>query len=118
MPFARRDLERLRLLLLAQRRLRETDVPQPSRQSIASKSYFEDAVRWLEIHGGPDGRELGERWRALAAAPAAAGPQAAVEPGAVEPGAAEPAGSGRNGQRRRRRRRRRRRPRSEPAAPA
>src|SRR5262249_40016732 len=50
LPFARRDLERLRLLLLAQRRLRETDVPQASRQSIAAKSYFEDAVRWLEIH--------------------------------------------------------------------
>ncbi len=118
LPFARRDLERLRLLLLAQRRLRETDVPQPSRQSIASKSYFEDAVRWLEIHGGPDARELGERWRALAAAPAASAPPAALEPGAVEPGTAEPAGSARNGQRRRRRRRRRRRPRSEPAAPA
>jgi poly(A) polymerase len=113
LPFARRDLERLRLLLLAQRRLRETDVPQPARQSIASKSYFEDAVRWLEIHGGRDGRELGAHWRALPAAPAASAPQASVEPAA-----ADNAGSGRNGQRRRRRRRRRRRPRSEPAAPA
>jgi poly(A) polymerase len=113
LPFARRDLERLRLLLLAQRRLRETDVPPASRQSIAAKSYFDDAVRWLEIHGGPDARELGARWRALAAAPAPPASEAAPEPGA-----AEREGAGRDGQRRRRRRRRRRRPRSEPAAPA
>jgi poly(A) polymerase len=113
LPFARRDLERLRLLLLAQRRLRETEVPQASRQSIAAKSYFEDAVRWLEIHGGPDARELGAHWRALAAAPAPPPSEAAPEPGS-----AEREGAGRDGQRRRRRRRRRRRPRSEPAAPA
>jgi len=111
LPFARRDLERLRLLLLAQRRLREADGPLAARQSMAAKSYFEDALRWLEIHGGPDGRELGARWRELASQPL---PAAAV---AAAPEAAEPAASG-NGPRRRRRRRRRRRPRSEPAPPA
>jgi poly(A) polymerase len=114
LPFARRDLERLRLLLLAQRRLREADGPPAARQSISSKSYFEDAVRWLEIHGGPDGRELGARWRELAALPVPAG-----EPTAhAAPPTGPEAAAGDNGQRRRRRRRRRRRPRSEPTAPA
>jgi len=114
LPFARRDLERLRLLLLAQRRLREADGPLAARQSIVSKSYFEDAVRWLEIHGGPDGRELGARWRELAATPVPAGEARAH---AAPPTGPEAAAGG-NGQRRKRRRRRRRRPRSEPAAPA
>jgi len=115
LPFARRDLERLRLLLLAQRRLREADGPlAAARQSIVSKSYFEDAVRWLEIHGGPDGRELGARWRELAASPVPAGEEQAQ----LAPHTGTDAGAGGNGNRRRRRRRRRRRPRSEPAAPA
>jgi poly(A) polymerase len=114
LPFARRDLERLRLLLLAQRRLREADGPLAARQSIASKSYFEDAVRWLEIHGGPDGRELGARWRELAALPVPAGETTAHAAPPTGPEAA----AGDDGQRRKRRRRRRRRPRSEPTAPA
>jgi len=114
LPFARRDLERLRLLLLAQRRLREADGPLAARQSIASKSYFEDAVRWLEIHGGPDGRELGAHWRGLAAAPVSAGER----PAHTAPPTGPEAAAGDDGHRRRRRRRRRRRPRSEPTAPA
>jgi poly(A) polymerase len=114
LPFARRDLERLRLLLLAQRRLREADAPLAARQSIVSKSYFEDAVRWLEIHGGPDGRELGAGWRELATLPVPAGEHRAHAAPTTGPEAA----AGGDGQRRRRRRRRRRRPRSEPAAPA
>jgi poly(A) polymerase len=112
LPFARRDLERLRLILLAQRRLREAHGPGSARM-IASKSYFEDAVRWLEIHGGEDGRDFGGQWRELAARL----PELPVE----EPEAAEPApdrsGPPGEGGRRRRRRRRRRRP-TEPAPPA
>jgi len=69
LPFARRDLERLRLLLLAQRRLREADGPLAARQSIASKSYFEDAVRWLEIHGGPDEEHASARRAGSRSAP-------------------------------------------------
>jgi hypothetical protein len=79
-----------------------------------SKGYFEDAVRWLEIHGGPDGRELAARWRELAALPVPAGDEQAQ----LAPHTGPEAGAGGNGSRRRRRRRRRRRPRSEPAAPA
>jgi poly(A) polymerase len=63
LPFARRDLERLRLLLLAQRRLRDRDAPASARQALAAKTYFDDAVLWLEIHGGPEGEELAASWR-------------------------------------------------------
>ena len=116
LPFARRDLERLRLVLLAQRRLRESHGPAPARRLIVAKSYFDDAVRWLEIHGGPDGRELGAEWRGFAAEP----PLPPAEGEAAPDGAAAATGApvAGNGAGRRRRRRRRRRPRSEPATPA
>jgi poly(A) polymerase len=107
LPFARRDLERLRLVLLAQRRLREVHGPASARRAVAGKGYFEEAVRWLEIHGGDEGRELAAQWRGL-------------EPGPVEveaPAAPEAAASAGERERpRRRRRRRRRRPASKPTA--
>jgi poly(A) polymerase len=62
LPFARRDLERLRLMILAQRRLREAESPS-ARQALAAKTYFDEALRWLEIHGGPEGHDLAARWR-------------------------------------------------------
>ncbi len=115
LPFARRDLERLRLVLLAQRRLREAHGPGSARRTIAAKGYFDDAVRWLEIHGGPDGRELGAEWRAFASTP----PQPGEEVEASAPGAAASDGpADGDAKARRRRRRRRRRPRSEPVPPA
>jgi len=106
LPFARRDLDRLRLLLLAQRRLRENESGASARQALAGRSYFDEALRWLEIHGGPDGREMAGRWREGGSpeAPSAAPAEGGVEPA---PGSAPSGG-------RRRRRRRRRRP---PAAP-
>jgi poly(A) polymerase len=103
LPFARRDLERLRLVLLAQRRLREAHGPAAARRSLAAKAYFEEAVRWLEIHGGEEGRELAAQWRGMDTGPA--------EPEAPE---AEAPAKEHEGPRRRRRRRRRR-PRSTPA---
>jgi 4a-hydroxytetrahydrobiopterin dehydratase len=69
LPFARRDLERLRLVLLAQRRLREAHGPAGARRAVAGKGYFEEAVRWLEIHGGEEGRELAAQWRGMDAGP-------------------------------------------------
>jgi len=116
LPFARRDLERLRLILLAQRRLREVHGPGSARRMISAKSYFEDAVRWLEIHGGGDGREFAAQWRDLASGviewPDEAAP--AAEPGAI----AAPAVAAGDPARRRRRRRRRRRVQAEPAPEA
>lgn len=107
LPFARKDLERLRLVLLAQRRLRETHAPASARRSMLARSYFDEAVRWLEIHGGEEGRDLAAQWRQLGSDPV----EAATE---TEPAATAPSESATK----RRRRRRRRRPRSEPAAPA
>ncbi len=108
LPFARRDLDRLRLVLLAQRRLREAE---GAKQVLAGRHYFEEALRWLEIHGGGDGRELALRWRSIEAPSASpAGPSA---PGAS---ASDSPGDGSGGPRRRRRRRRRR-PRSPDTTP-
>jgi poly(A) polymerase len=116
LPFARRDLERLRLVLIAQRRLREAHGPASARRMMAAKSYFEDAVRWLEIHGGEEGRELAARWRGLGPGPVepVVGDEPRPEPGRE---AAAPAGEA-VVPRRRRRRRRRRRPPPEPPSPA
>ncbi len=108
LPFARKDLERLRLVLLAQRRLRETHAPASARRSMLARSYFDEAVRWLEIHGGEEGRDLAAQWRQLGSGPVEAATEA--EPAPTEPSA--------GAAKRRRRRRRRRGPRPEPAAPA
>lgn len=118
LPFARRDLERLRLILLAQRRLREVHGPASVRRLLAGKLYFEEAVRWLEIHGGPEGRELAAHWRGLELVEAPFGARAASEgPHGPEAERAAPAEAV-PPTRRRRRRRRRRGPRAEPAGPA
>jgi poly(A) polymerase len=108
LPFARRDRDRLRLILAAQRRLRELHRSLHARQLLASRHYFLEALRWVEIHEGAEGRELATSWRALDAAAAApategpsAGPQAPAAPSAP-----------------RRRRRRRRRLRRAPTPPA
>jgi len=103
LPFARRDLDRLRLILLAQRRLREAGSPASARQAVLGRSYFEETVRWLEIHGGPEGQALAAHWRGLAPVGAATPPEAAAEGGP----AAEPPPEERRPRRRRRRRHRR-----------
>ena len=84
LPFARRDLDRLRLVLLAQRRLREAEGGSSARQALAGRHYFDEALRWLEIHGGEDGRELAAHWRALqpAASPEPVGHSSAGHPNA------------------------------------
>lgn len=107
LPFARRDLDRVRLILAAQRRLREASAPPGVKHALASKGYFGDALRWLEVHGGIEGQELAAHWRSL-------------DLGDVAP----PPGEGPTGEpiedetppRRRRRRRRRRKPADEPPA--
>ena len=104
LPFARRDLDRLRLILLAQRRLRELGSPQGARQAVLGRGYFEEAVRWLEIHGGPEGPSLAEQWRNLAPVGETAPPEGAATGGAPAP---EPLPEERRPRRRRRRRRRR-----------
>ncbi len=116
LPFARRDLERLRLVLTAQRRLRDVLAPASARRMLAARSYFEEAVRWLEIHGGPGAGEAVAHWGALDVEPRPhpALPQAHADRDDVATGT----GEGEGATRRPRRRRRRRGPRGEPTPPA
>jgi poly(A) polymerase len=100
LPFARRDLDRLRLILAAQSRLRELHTSPRVKHMLAGRGYLDEALHWLEIHGGVGGQELAAHWRALEAEPPPAGEEAEAPPAAAAP---------------RRRRRRRRRPRRPPS---
>jgi poly(A) polymerase len=113
LPFARRDIERLRLVLLAQRRLRERQGPSSARKAMVARSYFEDALRWLEVHGGDEGLSLAAEWRRLELGPVDEPAREAEGP----PPPPEGTTTGAPGNRRRRRRRRRRRS-TEPAPTA
>jgi len=105
MPFAPRDVERLRLILAAQNRLRELHTSPRVKGLLVGKGYLGEALRWMEIHGGVQGQELAAHWRGLELAPDAAnGDPAAAALAGVLPD--EP----RHRPRRRRRRRARRRP--------
>ena len=109
MPFARRDVERLRLVLAAQNRLRELHTSPRVQHLLMGKGYLEEALRWMEIHGGVQGQELAAHWRGLELAPEAAGAAAAAPSEADRDLAERP---------HRPRRRRRRRPRRRPGPPA
>ena len=104
LPFARRDLDRLRLILLAQKRLREASGPLSTRQALMSRGYFEESLRWIEIHGGDEGQQLAAHWRSLDPGDPAIAPDSPPEGGAE---GTEPAPDERRPRRRRRRRRRR-----------
>jgi hypothetical protein len=111
LPFARRDLDRLRLILAAQSRLREVHTSPKVKHLLAGRGYLEEALRWMEIHGGVQGQELATYWRRLELEPAAAAP---AGEGAVHTDADSPRPSR---SRRRRRRRTRRRPGSSSSTP-
>jgi poly(A) polymerase len=100
LPLARRDIERLRLILGLQRRLRDLGAGLRAQRALTHRHIFRDALTWLEIHG--ESSELVEHWKALAATAGAADqPEQPEQP--IEGGAQPPTF------RRRRRRRRRRR---------
>ena len=93
LPLARRDLERLRQLLVLERRLLDMNLSPRARRALVHRGSFQEALTWLDIHGqAPD---VLEHWRGFMEA-------AGTFEGEAEP--AEPAAP-----RRRRRRRRRRR---------
>jgi hypothetical protein len=108
MPFARRDVERLRLILAAQNRLRELHTSPRVKGLLMGKGYLEEALRWMEIHGGVQGQELAAHWRGLELAPDAA----------ADPALAALAGTLADEAPHRPRRRRRRRARRRPGSPA
>jgi hypothetical protein len=111
LPFARRDLDRLRLILAAQSRLREVHRSPRVKHMLAGRGYLEDALRWMEIHGGVQGQELAAYWRGLGAGETA---DAAAEDAALAAAAGDVPPGGELPRRRRRRRRHRRRPRPVP----
>ena len=108
LPYARRDVDRLRLVLLAQRRLREVHRSPGVKHVLAGRGYFDDALRWLEIHGGVEGQELAAHWRSLDLGDIAPPPVATLE-------SARSSADAPSRPSRRRRRRRRRRPEAPPA---
>jgi poly(A) polymerase len=96
-PIPRRDVERLHQILALQPRLLDLRAPFRAQRAVLNRHVLNDALTWLDIHGGrPD---VLQHWRSLAAQP---GPGYVPDvDGNAEPGA-RPF--------RRRRRRRRRRP--------
>ena len=61
LPLARRDVERLRQLLILQRRLVDTGLSPRARRAQMHRPAFREALTWLEIHGhAPD---VLEHWR-------------------------------------------------------
>ena len=102
LPIPRRDVERLHQVLALQPRLLDLRAPFRAQRALLHRHVLQEALTWLEIHGGrPD---VLEHWRALQAQP---GPGTPLTESAA-PGPSDAAGL------RRRRRRRRRRPRSAP----
>ena len=95
LPVPRRDIERLRQILLLQPRLVDPRLPARAARGILTRECFPDALTWLRIHGGDP--EAVARWEDLAA-------QGPGQPRRRRPG-------------RRRRGRRRRRPRTDEPQP-
>jgi poly(A) polymerase len=97
LPIPRRDVERLHQILSLQPRLLDLRAPFRAQRGVLHRHVLQDALTWLEIHGGrPD---VLAHWRSLAEQPGA-GHVPEVD-GTPEPGAPLF---------RKRRRRRRRRP--------
>jgi poly(A) polymerase len=65
LPLARRDIERLRLIVGLQRRLRDMTASPRAQRAMVHRGVFHEALTWLEIHG--DSPELVEHWQAILA---------------------------------------------------
>jgi poly(A) polymerase len=74
LPLARRDVERLRLILGLQRRLRDLSASGRVQRALVHRHIFRDALTWLEIHGGAP--EAVEHWKALVAEAPSGEPEA------------------------------------------
>jgi poly(A) polymerase len=92
LPLARRDVDRLAQIQAVQPRLMDTQAPQRAQRAFAHRHVFDDALTWLEIHGGEP--NVVAHWREVLK---------------ESRPASEEVGDGVNGTWRRRRRRRRRR---------
>jgi tRNA nucleotidyltransferase/poly(A) polymerase len=67
LPFSKRDFDRLRLIMAAQRRLAETRRSIHAQKTLLGRGYFSEALRWTAIHGGDRGAEITAYWRGFAA---------------------------------------------------
>jgi poly(A) polymerase len=65
LPLARGDIERLRLIMGLQRRLRDLSAGPRAQQQLAQRSIFCEALTWMDIHGGTP--EVVEHWNAILA---------------------------------------------------
>jgi poly(A) polymerase len=100
LPLARRDIERLRLIVGLQRRLRDVTASPRAQRALVHRNVFREALTWLEIHGNAP--ELVEHWNAILAESPRTDEAHEAPPETTEEYRAPSAG------RRRRRRRRRR----------
>ncbi|MEN3339605.1 MAG: poly(A) polymerase [Acidobacteriota bacterium] len=67
LPIARRDIERLQQIIALQPRLLDLQAPQRAHRGLLHRAVLDEAITWLEIHGGrPDAVAY---WRALQAEP-------------------------------------------------
>ena len=101
LPIARRDTERLRQILSVQRRLLDLESSPRAKRALMHRGPFQEAMVWLEVHGGAP--EALEHWRGFMEA---TGPLTAHEAAEGEQGVE---GAPADVRRRRRRRRGRRR---------
>ncbi|MBI4476716.1 MAG: polynucleotide adenylyltransferase PcnB [Acidobacteria bacterium] len=97
LPIPRRDLERVRQMLVLQRRLGEIDRPPRVKRNLLHRPAFADALLWLEMHGAAP--EIHAHWQELLRSHV---PAQEPQPPGFPPHTRQP--------RRRRRRRRRRYP--------
>jgi poly(A) polymerase len=105
LPLARGDIERLRLIMGLQRRLRDVSASPRAQQQLAQRSIFCEALTWMDIHGGAP--EVVEHWNAILAeiAPpddADVNVETRARPGNAD-GQPPPSGTGKRRRRRRRR---------------
>ena len=63
LPLARRDVERLRLILSLQRRLHDLSAGERAQRALAHRGIFREALTWMEIHGNAP--EVVEHWMGI-----------------------------------------------------
>ena len=100
LPLARRDVERLRLIMSMQRRLSDLTASPRAQIALAHRGIFREALTWMEIHG--DSPNVVEHWMGILDEGGV--PESAEDRGEEQ---APPAGMPHKKRRRRRRRGRR-----------
>ena len=60
---ARRDVERLRLIISLQRRMHDLSASERTQRALAHRGVFREALTWMEIHGNAP--EIVEHWMGI-----------------------------------------------------